>query len=185
MPMLQPVKQLTRVIESLVTEDHYLFTLSDLRAALPTTSQGAFKVLMSRAEKSGLFKRVCRGIYLYPKVDYQRGLVLFHTAARLRADEFNYLSFETVLSDAGVISQIPLNWITLMSTGRNNVIRCDEWGTIEFVHTNQKPNDLKNQLEYDARRHLWRASVSLAIRDMKVAKRNLDLIDWSVVNESV
>lgn len=185
MQSLQPIKQLTRVIESLATEDHCLYTLSDLRASLPTVSPGAFKVLMSRAEKSGLFKRVCRGLYLYPKVEYHGGLLLFHAAARLRADEFNYISFETVLSDAGVISQVPLNWIALMSTGRSNVIRCGEWGTIEFVHTSQKPDDLKNQLEYDTRCHLWRASVALAIRDMKVARRNLDLIDWSVVNESV
>jgi hypothetical protein len=185
MSSIQPIKQLTKVIESLATEDHYLFTLSDLRAALPTVSPGSFKVLMSRAEKSGLFKRVCRNLYLYPKVDYQRGLLLFHAAARLRAGEFNYISFETALSDAGVISQVPINWITLMSTGRSNVIRCGDWGTIEFVHTSQKPDNLKNQLEYDKRCHLWRASVALALRDMKAAKRSLDLIDWSVVNESV
>lgn len=185
MSSIQPVKQLTKVIESLATEDHYLFTLSDLRASLPAVSPGAFKVLMSRAEKSGLFNRVCRGLYLYPKVEYQPGLLLFHAAARLRADEFNYISLETALSDAGVISQLPINWITLMSNGRSNVIRCSDWGTIEFVHTAQKPDALKDQLEYDARCHLWRASVALALRDMKLTRRNLDLIDWSVANESV
>jgi hypothetical protein len=185
MTTLQPIKQLTRVIDSLATEDHHLFTLSDLRAALPTVSSGAFKVLMSRAEKSGLFERVCRGLYLYPKVECQQGLLLFHAAARLRANEFNYISLETALSDAGVISQVPINWITLMSTGRSNVIRCGDWGTIEFVHTSQRPDDLKNQLEYDERCHLWRASVALALRDTKVTRRNLDLIDWSVVHESV
>lgn len=185
MRCLQPVKQLTKIIETLATEYHYLFTLSDLRASLPAISPGAFKVLMSRAEKSGLFKRVCRGLYLYPKVNYPKGLLLFHAAARLRADEFNYLSFETVLSDAGVISQIPLNRIMLMSTGRSNVIRCGEWGSIEFVHTSKKPDDLKNELEYDNRCHLWRASVTLALQDMKRAKRSLDLVDWSVVNEPV
>jgi predicted transcriptional regulator of viral defense system len=126
----QPIKQLTKILESLATEEHYLFTLSDLRASLPIISSGAFKVLLSRAEKSGLFMRVCRGLYLYPKVNYQRGLLLFHAAARLRADEFNYISFETALSDAGVISQVPINWITLMSSGRSNVIRCGDWGTL-------------------------------------------------------
>jgi hypothetical protein len=185
MPSLQPIKHLTRVIESLASEEHNLFTLSDLRASLPNISPGAFKVLMSRVEKSGLFTRVCRGIYLYPNVEYQRGLLLFHTAARLRADAFNYISLETALSDAGVISQVPINRITLMSTGRSSVIRCGDWGTIEFVHTSQKPNDLQNNLEYDVRCHLWRASVALALRDMKMTKRSFDLIDWSVVNESV
>jgi hypothetical protein len=185
MSSTQPVKQLAKIIESLATEEHFLFTLSDLRATLPALSSGAFRVLASRAEKSGLLKRVCRGLYLYPKVQYPHGLILFYAAARLRADNFNYISLETALSDAGVISQVPINWITLMSSGRSNVIRCGEWGTIEFVHTSQKPDDLKNQLEYDERCHLWRASVALALRDMKAARRSLDLIDWSVVHESV
>ncbi|MEI6207949.1 MAG: DUF6088 family protein [Desulfuromonadales bacterium] len=185
MSILQPIKQLTGIIESLASEEHHLFTLSDLRAALPTASPGAFKVLMSRAEKSGLFRRVCRGLYLYPKVTYQPGLLLFHAAARLRADECNYISLETALSDAGVISQVPINWVTLMSTGRSNVIRCGDWGTIEFVHTSQSPDVLHNQLEYDTRCHLWRASVPLALRDMKAARRSIDLIDWSVAHESV
>ncbi len=181
----QPIKQLTRIMESLATEEHYLFTLADLRIALPTLSPGAFRLAVSRAEKATLFKRVCRNLYLYHKVPYQNGLLLFHAAARLRADEFNYLSLESVLSDAGVLSQVPINWITIMSSGRRNVIRCGDWGTIEFVHTAQKPGDVCNQLEYDARCHLWRASVPLALRDMKAARRNLDEVDWSVVNESV
>ena len=83
------------------------------------------------------------------------------------------------------LAQLPINWITIMSSGRSNVIRCGEWGTIEFVHTSKLPNDLTEQLEYDARCHLWRASVALAVKDMKSTRRNLDLIDWSVVHESV
>lgn len=179
------MKQLSRVIASLATEKHYLFTLADLRTALPELSPGAFRVLMSRAEKSHLFKRVCRNLYLYPNVPYHKGLVLFHAAARLRADEFNYLSLESVLSEAGVISQVPINWITVMSSGRRNVISCGEWGTIEFVHTANKPDDVCAQLEYDGRCHLWRASVALALRDMKATRRNLELIDWSTFHESV
>lgn len=181
----QPIKQLTRVIESLATEEHCIFTPSDVRSTLPHLSPGAFKVLMSRAEKSGLFKRICRGLYLYSKVNYQQGLLLFHAAARLRADGFNYISLETALSDAGVISQLPINRITLMSSGRSNVIRCGDFGAIEFVHTSQKASKLQDRLQYDLRCHLWRASVELALRDMKVARRDLDLIDWSVVHESV
>lgn len=185
MPSPQPIKQLKNIIESLASDEHYLFALSDLRAILPTISPGAFKVLISRAEKNGFFKRVCRGIYLYPKVAYPSGLLLFHAAARLRADAFNYISLETALSDAGVISQLPINRITMMSSGRSNVIDCGDWGTIEFVHTPKKPENLQDELDYDLRCHLWRASIPLAIRDMKSARRNLDLIDWSVVDESL
>ena len=110
---------------------------------------------------------------------------MYHVAARLRADEFNYISLETASSDAGVISQVPINWISLMSSGRCHKIDCGSWGAIEFVHTRQEPNQLLNQLVYDSRCGLWRASVSLALRDMRVTRRSLDLIDWSVASEFV
>lgn len=182
---MQPIKQLTRALAELASPEHCLFTQADLRALLPALSEGALKTLLSRAVKEGHLARVCRGIYLYERVDYPRGLVLFHAAARLRADTFNYISLETALSDAGVISQVPINWITLMSAGRGNTIRCGAWGTIEFVHTRKRPADVAQRLHYDARCHLWRASVALALQDMRATRRNLDLIDWSAVHESV
>jgi len=113
------------------------------------------------------------------------GLMLFHIAAHLRANELNYISLETALSDAGIISQIPVNWISIMSSGRSNIISCGEFGTIEFVHTNQKPNDIMYQLSYDKNCGLWRANVSLALRDMKTTHRNCDLIDWDIANEFI
>lgn len=182
---MQSIRLLTRCLESLATAEHYLFTLDDLRALLPDSSGAAFKTLLSRAVGGGHLARVCRGLYLYERVDYPRGLVLFHAAARLRADTFNYISLETALSDAGAISQIPINWITLMSSGRSSTIRCGDWGTIEFVHTRKGPDDVASQLHYDLRCHLWRASMGLAVQDMRATRRNMDLIDWSIVNESV
>lgn len=182
---MQSIKQLTRTLAELASVEHYLFALTDLRALLPALSETAFKTLLSRAVSAGHLARVCRGLYLYERVDYPRGLLLFHAAARLRADTFNYISLETALSDAGVISQIPINWITLMSAGRSNIIRCGAWGTIEFVHTRKRPDEVAGQLSYDRRCHLWRASVTLALQDMRATRRNMELVDWSVVNELV
>lgn len=182
---MQSIKQLTQVVASLVDKDNYLFSLTDLRGALLNPSFKAFKAVVSRAEKAGVFRRVCKGLYLYPGVNYEKGLVLYHAAARLRADEFNYISLESALSETGVISQIPMNWVTLMSSGRSYRVNCGDFGTIEFIHTKKRPADLFDQLSYDARCHLWRASVPLAIKDMKAAKKSLDLIDWSAVNEFV
>lgn len=180
---MQSIKELARILERLAGEEHYLFSLGDMRSALPEASPGAFKVLLSRAEKSGLLRRVCRGIYLYPRVSYPTGLVLFHTAAKLRADGFNYLSLETVLSDAGVISQIPLNWITLMSSGRSHIVNCADFGHIEYIHTKRRPADVADRLSYDQDCHLWRASVNLALQDMKLTRRSTDLIDWEAADE--
>src|SRR5210317_1372177 len=102
---MQPMRQLTRVLASLADREHCVFSASDLAAAVPECGQ--LPVLLSRATKAGLLKRVCRGVYWYPVADYPREHLLYHAAARLRAGEFNFLSLETVLSDAGVISQVP------------------------------------------------------------------------------
>ena len=134
---------------------------------------------------AGYLVRVCRSLYSYKKAIPYNGLLLFHAAAHLRAHEFNYISLETVLSDVGVISQVPMNWISIMSSGRSNIVSCGEFGTIEFIHTNQKPNDLIEQLIYDPNCRLWRANVALAMKDMKVTRRNCDLINWNTANELI
>jgi predicted transcriptional regulator of viral defense system len=182
---MQPIRQLAQVLETLAADEHHLFTLSDLQGVFPGSTPGAFRALVSRAEKTGLLRRVCRGLYLYPRVNYSPGLILYHAAARLRAGEFNYISLESALSDAGVISQIPMNWITIMSSGRSQTMVCGDFGTIEFIHTTKRAGDLAGQLSYDPRCHLWRATVALAIRDMKVARRSLDLIDWELASAIV
>lgn len=180
---MQPIRKLTHVLGTLADRDHYLFAASDLAAAVPECRQLA--VLLSRAVKAGLLKRICRGIYLYPAADYPAGHLLFHAAARLRAGEFNYISLETVLSDAGVISQLPFNWITLMTSGRSYVVDCGEFGHIEFIHTAQRPDDVSAECVYDHERYLWRASVRQALRDMRATRRSMELVNRETAHELV
>lgn len=45
-------------------------------------------------------------------------------------DALNYISLESALSDAGVISQIPINRVTLMSSGRTATISCGQLGSL-------------------------------------------------------
>ena len=182
---MQPIKMLARWLLDNTSHEYYLFTLFDMRALFPHLSDAAFKTLMSRAVRSELLVRLCRGLYLYKPALPKDGLLLYHAAALLRADKFNYISLETALSDIGVISQIPLNWISIMSSGRSSIISCGEFGTIEYIHTIQKPELLMPKLTYDHRCGLWRANVHIAIRDMKATHRNCDLIDWSIVDEFV
>jgi predicted transcriptional regulator of viral defense system len=182
---MQPMKYLVNWLDQHANNEHYLFRLQDLRALCPDLSCSTFKTLLSRTARAGYLNRVCRGLYIYKRAISPSGLVLFHAAALLRADEFNYISLETALSDAGVISQIPMNWIAIMSSGRSNIVSCGEYGTIEFVHTSQKPDQIMNQLSYDADCRLWRATVPLALRDMKATHRNCDLIDWDIANEFI
>ena len=183
--MMQPLQQLGVALRALADSEYYLFTQSDLSSLFPQHNPATLAVLLSRAVHSGVLQRVCRGIYVYPDAYTNHGLLLYHAAARLRACEFNYISLESALSDAGVISQLPLNWITLMSSGRNRIVDCGTWGHIEFIHTRRAAAAVAPLLTWDTRCHLWRASVSLALQDMKYTRRNTDLIDWEVAHEFV
>ena len=179
------IKLLRNTLDSLCDPDHYLFTVSDFYSIFPTLQKNAFKTLLSRAQAEGIIKRICRGIYIYDSVDYPRGLVLFHAASRLRAEHVNYISLETALSDEGIISQIPINRITLMSSGRSSIINCGNLGSIEFIHTKKKPDSIAGRLVYDFSCRLWRANIELALEDIKDVGRNLDLINWVAVHDSI
>ena len=134
-------------------------------------------MLLSRASKNGILERVCKGIYIYPKANYDSSLVLFKVAAKLRADHLNYVSLENVLSDTGAISQQLLGWITVMTTGRSGVITCGRFGTAELIHTAKPPEKIMPHLRLDARTGLWWADEELALQDTKDAKRDVRLVN--------
>ena len=177
--------RMIRGLRSFPDATRRVFALQDLRALLPEHGSNACKSVAARLEKRGDLTRVCRGIYVLPETTLRGSDLLGQVAARLRAGHFNYLSLETVLSEAVVISQIPLSRITLMSAGRSNVISCGTYGDVEWIHTSKKAADLAADLTYDPRFQLWRASVALALRDMKDTRRDTGLINQEAAHEFI
>lgn len=175
---MQPLQRLERWLTTSHRESGgQLYTAAAFRSLVPELSQGAYRALLHRAERRGLLERVCQGIYQYAGAPDQSGHILFHAAALLRARNFNYISLETVLSEAGIISQMPMSWITIVSTGRSASVSCGRYGTIEFIHTERRMSDVIDQLQYDPDRHLYRANNDLALDDMRRFKRpTLDLV---------
>ncbi|MDA3949605.1 MAG: type IV toxin-antitoxin system AbiEi family antitoxin domain-containing protein [Spirochaeta sp.] len=182
---MQALEHLRDELMRLASANRYLFSSTDLRALFPDQSDQAFRALLTRATRSGVLRRVCRGIYIFPYVTYPRGYELYHAAARLRADTLTWISLETALSDAGVISQIPVGRITLMSTGRTSTISCGPFGTIEFHHTKRDPNEVAGNLVYDPACRLWRATPDQALRDLRAVGRSLDLVNREVLDDAL
>jgi predicted transcriptional regulator of viral defense system len=180
---MQPIQTLKEALESLADGEHYFFRVSDFYQLFPGMRAEALLVLLGRAVKAGVLQRFCRGLYLYPKVKRRRGYELYHAAARLREESFCYLSLESVLSEEGVISQVPLAWITVMTGGRSGIIPCGAWGSIEYIHTKKRFQDLETLLIYDNRYCLWRAPVRLALKDMRAARRSMDLVNMEAAHE--
>jgi predicted transcriptional regulator of viral defense system len=168
---MQAINELRDNLEKLSTNECYLFSASDFYPLFPQKSRAALLVLLGRAVKNGILERVCKGYYIYPKVAYPRELLLYHLAGRLRADVFCYLSLESVLSENGLISQIPLGCVTLMTGGRSGVINCGKNGRIEFTHTKKSFADIGHLLTYDFRYRLWRAGTQLALMDWRAVGR--------------
>lgn len=164
---MSPLHQLESwLLQAPATDRPCLYRANDFRALFPELSAGAYRAVLHRAQHKGILERVCQGIYQYAGKPDTSGYILFHAAALLRAQHFNYISLETALSDAGVISQIPMGWITLVSTGRTATVACGRFGTIEFLHTQQPLAALQDRVAYDAACHMFRANTDLARQDM-------------------
>lgn len=173
---MQPAQKFIKSLRDIASEQRYLFTPSDLSALLPGMGDSTFKSLLSRLTTRGELARVCRGLYRPAWIDISHGRILYHAAARLRAGTFTYLTLESVLSEAGMISQLPMQTVTLMTRGRGGDIRCGNLGRIAFTHTRQPPEEVMNNLRYDPERRLWIANVDQALRDLRQTRRNLDLL---------
>lgn len=180
---MQPIRTLLEFLEENSNEVTYLYGFRDLKNVLSDISLGAMKVLLTRAVKAGYLVRICRNVYGYKPLIYGKGLILYHVAARLRNDQFNYISLESALSHLGVISQIPMNHITIMSSGRSSLISCGLFGVIEFVHTKKSPLTVEPYLSFDPQYRLWRGNKKLALMDLKRTQRSLDLIAMEEIDD--
>ena len=176
---------LQATLEKNANAENYIFSVDSFNALFPQLSKFALLVLLGRAVKKGLLVRLCKGYYLYPKAQYQRGYELYHLAALLRKHCFCYLSLESILSEFGIMSQIPMSTITVMTNGRRGRINCGAFGTIEFTHTKKDINKGTEQLVYDDRYRMWRASPKLAYQDIRKTRRSLDLINEEILHEFI
>ena len=176
---MQPIDILAQAVERCADRDNCLFSMADFSSLFPDFTKENMRMLLSRAAKRGLLERVWNRIYLFPQVSYDSSVILFKAACKLRAQFFNYVSFETVLSRSGIISQLPLAWITVMTGGRKGIINCGRFGSVEFIHNEKKQENIAAELYFDTLSGMLWASDALALQDMKDAKRPFDLVDAS------
>ncbi|MCQ2412674.1 MAG: type IV toxin-antitoxin system AbiEi family antitoxin domain-containing protein [Sphaerochaetaceae bacterium] len=180
---MQPIKRLEEILRTYSDEEHFLYAADTLKPFFTDMQESAYLKLLSRAVKSGLLERVCKGVYLYPRVRYDASTVLFRTARILREDRFLYLSLESVLSHYSIISQQLMNCITVMTNGREGVVSCGDYGLIEFTHFNRLPNKISARLFYNSDIGMLEAYPDLALRDMVSCRRSLDLVDMEEYEE--
>ncbi len=159
-----------------------VFTFPDMRMMFPDESAKTLSESLGRLVRAGLLERVGKGIYFNPLSRRSHGRLLEEIAAAMRGGEYNYTSLECALSEWGVISQLPMRYLTVMTTGRKGTFRTP-YGTIEFTHTKRSTADIvRNTIVMDPPR-LRLATAPAAYRDLKRVGRNLHLVDIEELQE--
>jgi predicted transcriptional regulator of viral defense system len=166
------------LIHSLAALDRrgvYVFTKRDIEKMFPQEGEKALEKSLHRMVADGLLVRAAKGLYVNPAASSKDSRVIENIAKVLRAGCFSYVSLESMLSEYGVISQIPINRITVMTTGSGGVYETP-YGIIEFTHTKRRPVDIIERTMIADRRPLRIAKRETAIRDLKRVGRNVDML---------
>lgn len=158
----------------------YVFTRSDLAKIFHEDSPRALKAGLDRLVAKGMLERPVRGVYVFALADQSSADTLEHIAKALRRGDYNYVSLESALSEYGAISQIPLDRLTVMTTGRKGEYQTP-YGTIEFTHTKRQASDVVARM-VDVDRPLRLATRQAAWSDLKRVGRNTHLVDKTEVS---
>ena len=133
--------------------------------------------------KDGLLIKAARGIYINALVaSRHKSWMLENIAKALRPGKLSYVSLESMLSEHGVISQIPLSRLTVMTTGSGG-IHDTPYGTIEFTHTKRSIPEILDRTIFIKDRPLRIAKKQAAVTDLLRVGRNTDMIDYEELNE--
>lgn len=162
----------------------YVFTKHELSKVFSQDSSKTLTEGLNRLVKSAILSRACRGIYVNVYASCRDAYTIEHIAKALRPGDYNYVSLESILSEYGVISQIPIDRLTVMTTGREGT-HVTSFGVIEYTHTKRSFIDVVNSIITVQGRPLRIASKEAAWRDLKRVGRNTNLVDLGKLNERI
>jgi hypothetical protein len=153
-----------------------VFARNQLTKLFPEDNPKAFTAGTNRLVKCGILVRACRGVYVNPHAQSFDSRTIERIALALRPGAYNYVSLESMLSECGDISQIPVDRLTVMSTGRKGVYQTP-YGVIEFTHTKRTVSDILTHITSVEGRPLRIASKAMAWRDLKRVGRNVGTVN--------
>lgn len=160
-----------------------VFTIQDLARMFPHDSSGALDKGIRRLVRAGLLQRVGRGVYVNANAMSRGKYLLERIAMTLRRGEYSYVSLESMLSELSVISQIPLDRLTVITTGRRGEYKTP-FGVIEFTHTKRPVSDILKYSFHVADRPMRITTAETAWRDLKRVGRNVHLVDQEALVEN-
>ena len=160
-------------------QGRHIFTNVDFAKIFHQDGPRALRAGLKRLVDDKILLRACKDVYVYAWAQSKGSDTLEQIAKTIRRGEYNYVSLESALSEYGAISQIPVDRLTVMTTGRSAEYKTP-FGTIEFTHTKRQPADILVQSE-QVGRPLRLATKAAAWRDLKRVGRNTHLVDEQVI----
>jgi predicted transcriptional regulator of viral defense system len=170
----------TEAIHKLQMQDqrgYYVYSTNDFQVLFSQDSARALKATLQRLVNTGMLERVSKGIYVYVLSKHKFDRTIERIAKVIRRGEYNYISLESALSEWGAISQVPVDRITVMTTGRSGEYSTP-YGIIEFTHTKRNILDILSKTTHSDR-PLRFATESTATRDLIRVGRNVHLLEES------
>lgn len=160
----------------------YVLTKRDIEKLFPQEDKKAMEKSLQRMVADKLLIRACQGIYVNPAANNKGARVIEDVAKAMRPGCFSYVSLESMLSEYGVIAQIPLSRITIMTTGAHGTC-ATPFGTIEFTHTKRRVASILERSMHVQGRPLRIARKRAAVQDLLRVGRNAGMIDWDEVQD--
>jgi len=174
--------ELQTVLKQWDQQGKYVFSKHELVKLFPRDGVKTFAEGINRHVRNGLIERACRSVYINARAVSFGRFTIERIATALRSGYYNYISLESALSEYGAISQIPIDRLTVMTTGRSGTYKT-RYGTIEFTHTKRSVEDILKGSTKVENRPLRVATKQSAWRDLKRVGRNTNLVDASEVED--
>ena len=168
--------ELIRGLQALDRVGVYVLSKRDIEKMFPEEEEKSMEKSLQRMVSDGLLVRVCKGLYLNPAASSKTSRVVEDIALALRPGSYSYVSLESMLSEYGVISQIPVERITVMTTGAKGTYKTP-YGTIEFTHTKRSPATVLARSLQEEGRPLRVAKKRAAVGDLLRVGRNTNMIN--------
>jgi predicted transcriptional regulator of viral defense system len=153
----------------------YVLARRDIEKLFPEESSKAMEKSLQRMVADGLLQRAAKGLYVNPAAKSKNRWIAEEVAKALRPGCLSYVSLESILSEYGAISQIPIDRLTVMTTGRSGIHETP-FGIIEFTHTKRSRSEIMKRTLAPKGRPLRIASQPAAIRDLLRVGRNANMI---------
>ena len=143
----------------------WLFRIGDFLTLFPDESKANIIQSLHRHAHDGLLLRVCRGVYANHRAR-SRKRDLFVLARYLRPSNIVYLSREVRLQQLGLITQVYVGYLSLMTDGRDQTFETP-YGTLKYTHTDRSWMSIKDHLTYNPESGLLEADEELAVSDLR------------------